>query len=105
MNESSWGNDSEIFNSERFLKAKNLEKSTSFRPFGGGFTYCAGRFVAMREVISFVALALNRFDMRVVGRGLEDGDAVMRLVDKAMPNLGVLPPLKGTRVEVEVGRK
>lgn len=34
-----------------------------FRPFGGGATLCPGRFLAKREVLTCVALAVGRFDL------------------------------------------
>jgi cytochrome P450 len=59
-----FGHDAETFRPSRFLENKDLLKSSSFRPFGGGTTYCPGRFLAKKEVLIFVALVLVRFDVK-----------------------------------------
>lgn len=51
------------FDANRFLANTGLSKSPSFRPFGGGTTYCAGRHVARRELLTFVALMVYRYDI------------------------------------------
>ena len=63
-----FGEDLESFDPDCFLNIPGLSKSHSFRPFGGGKTYCSGRFLAEREVLTFVALAISRFDIDVVNR-------------------------------------
>ena len=63
FDEAVFGQDVESFNAERFLKRKNLAKSPSWRPFGGGRTLCPGRFMAQQSVFIFVAMLLNRFDV------------------------------------------
>ena len=60
-----FGPDTNKFKSERFLQDKNLIRNTSYRPFGGGNTYCPGRFMSRREICMFVALLLHRFDARL----------------------------------------
>jgi cytochrome P450 len=62
FNEKVFGSNADEFDPERFLRNKDLSKSSSFRPFGGGSTYCPGRYVARREVLVFIALAVCRFD-------------------------------------------
>ena len=56
-----FGQDAATFHPERFLQNKNLKHSPSFKPFGGGTTYCPGRFLARREVLTFVADIIHRF--------------------------------------------
>lgn len=63
IDEEVYGNDVRQFNFNRFLKNKDLSRSPSFKPFGGGTTYCPGRFLARREVLTFIAIALVRFDI------------------------------------------
>lgn len=58
-----WGPSPAQFNPERFLKNSHLKQSPSFKPFGGGSTYCPGRFLARQEVMAFVAVVLHRFDV------------------------------------------
>ena len=101
MDQAFWGNDAEEFNAERFLNSKNLNKSSSFRPFGGGTTYCAGTHVAFREILSFVALSIYRFDVRLANGEKQQG---VPTADKRMPSLGVIPPLKGQDVRVILTR-
>ncbi|MCJ1343208.1 hypothetical protein MMC31_001400, partial [Peltigera leucophlebia] len=56
FNEDIFGVDAGTFNPERFLRNKELNRGASFRPFGGGKTYCPGRFLAYREILVFTAL-------------------------------------------------
>ena len=44
-----FGEDAEAFNPNRFLNDGKLNNSLSFRPFGGGATYCPGRFPASQS--------------------------------------------------------
>ncbi|KAI8944156.1 cytochrome P450 [Xylaria longipes] len=64
-NECVWGEDVRAFNAKRFLKNKALARHSSFRPFGGGLTYCPGRVLAKEEVYGFVAIMMHRFDMQL----------------------------------------
>ncbi|KAL9102989.1 MAG: hypothetical protein Q9187_009061, partial [Circinaria calcarea] len=71
-----WGENADEFDPERFLRNKNLAKSPSYRPFGGGQYLCPGRFLARRVVFTFVALALSRFELALdigVVAGTEGG--------------------------------
>lgn len=63
LDSSVWGPSPTQFIPDRFLKNSHLKQSTSFKPFGGGSTYCPGRFIARQEVMSFVATVLHRFDV------------------------------------------
>lgn len=85
----------EEFRADRFLAQTDLSKSPSFRPFGGGTTYCAGRHVARRELLTFAALMVHRYDIEVAP--LHSGMAQARFprCDVKKPSLGVLPPLAG----------
>ena len=62
-NETVFGPKTSEFHHERFLQNKALKHSPSFKPFGGGATYCPGRFLARREVLTFVAHLLHRFNV------------------------------------------
>ena len=44
FNEEIFGKNIHQFDHERFLKNKTLQKSPSWRPFGGGITMCPGRY-------------------------------------------------------------
>ncbi len=69
IDEQVYGEDVKQFNYSRFLENKDLRRSPSFKPFGGGNTYCPGRFIARREILTFVALALSRFDISLSEAG------------------------------------
>ena len=63
FDEKVFGATAAYFDPERFLAHEDLSRSSSFRPFGGGTTYCPGRFIAKREGLTFVALVLERFEV------------------------------------------
>ena len=87
-----FGSDSHHFNSTRFLD-NALRKNPSYRPFGGGTTYCPGRFLAKSEVLTFVALSLNRFNITISDK---DGrQQEMPRLETRKPSLGVLAPITG----------
>jgi len=88
LEEQVFGPNTQTFNHKRFLEKKDLSRSPSFKPFGGGSTYCSGRFIAKREVLAFVALAVHRYDF-----ALEiPGQAFPRL-DETKPTLGIMDPV------------
>ncbi|ROV93123.1 hypothetical protein VSDG_07346 [Cytospora chrysosperma] len=89
------------FDPRRFLNDKSLLRSTSWRSFGGASTHCPGRFLARREVYMFVAIVLFRFDIKVVPAPREETPRFPR-VDEAIPAGGLLPPVAGDDVFVEV---
>jgi cytochrome P450 len=99
-----WGSDALTFNPRRFLDDKSLKRSASYRPFGGGATLCAGRFVAMQEVLSFIGLALHRYDIEVVERpdGMNQG---FPRVDSMKPTFGMMGPIDGDDYVVTVTKR
>lgn len=101
FDESVFGENVDTFDSRRFLANVELSKSPSFRPFGGGTTYCAGRFVAKREVLAFVALAIYRYEVEVVGA---DAGAFPEC-DVKKPCLGVLPPKPGEDMKITIRKR
>ncbi|KAI4106120.1 MAG: hypothetical protein LQ339_003117 [Xanthoria mediterranea] len=78
------------FRPKRFLGDNKADNGPYFKPFGGGITYCSGRFIARREVLAFVALILHRYDIK-----LADANPVLPRLDERTPTLGVLGPVKG----------
>lgn len=108
FDENVFGDDVHEFRFDRFLGIENegLAKGKSYRPFGGGSTYCPGRFVAKQEVFMFVAAVLARFDISTVatttehtrwlnnGKEKEERQAFPRL-DHRKPSLGVMGPVGG----------
>jgi cytochrome P450 len=67
FNASVFGPTSGHFQPDRFVNEENkdLTKSTSFRPFGGGISHCPGRYLAQQEIKIVVALLLKNWDIEV----------------------------------------
>lgn len=63
-----FGSNADRFDAQRFMNEKVLERSASWRPFGGAKTHCPGRFLARREVYMFLTVLVFRFDMKLVSR-------------------------------------
>lgn len=108
FDEDVWGINAKSFDPERFLRDKDLARNSSFRPFGGGTTYCPGRFLAKREVMTFVALLIHRFDITLAGTpalpASEDKTAkpAFPRLEKQKPCLGIMGPAKGHDVCLRV---
>lgn len=56
------------FDVYRCSKNKNLTRSRGFTPFGGGHTYCPGRYFAQRETYMFIATLFRRFELEVTDK-------------------------------------
>ena len=99
MNEEAFGLDATAFKADRFL-GNDLVKDPSFRPFGGGITYCPGRYIARKEVVAVVVLALRSFDIE-----LKDGsNSAFPKIDEKKPFLGVLAPLEGEDLRLRLSK-
>ena len=97
LEESVFGPETKSFNAYRFLVNQNLSRSPNFKPFGGGSTYCSGRFIAKREVLAFVALAVHRYNLL-----LKDPNQSFPRMDETKPTLGIMDPVEGHRVVLVV---
>ena len=105
-NEAVFGKDPEHFDANRFLRNTDLKHSSSFKPFGGGVSYCPGQVLAKQEMLVFVTLILQRFDIRLASEDMRDA-AVSRpqtfpRLDESTPSLGVNGPAKGSDVFVSL---
>ncbi|KAM5442403.1 hypothetical protein MferCBS31731_002281 [Microsporum ferrugineum] len=102
-NQDVFGNDFSKFRPTRFIEKRNLTRSSSYRPFGGGATLCAGRFVARQEVLCFIGTALHQYDIE----RLEDPNDIPRFprVDSAKPTFGIMAPLEGDDLRVYITPK
>ncbi|KAL8885812.1 MAG: hypothetical protein Q9215_006393 [Flavoplaca cf. flavocitrina] len=98
-----FGKNPQVFDSDRFFDRKELSRSSNFRPFGGGTTYCPGRFVAKREVLTFVALALARFNIKLAEQGKREIPPFPQIED-GKPCLGIMGPRLGWDTVLEVSR-
>jgi cytochrome P450 len=102
LDESNFGHNAGEFDAERFLRSKNLSRSPSYGPFGGGTTYCTGRLLARQEVLTFVAAVLCRFEIEPVAR---DGEVGFPKMEEGKPTLGVAGPIEGSELFVRVKRR
>lgn len=107
-----FGADSERFDPERFLQNKSLAKNPSFRPFGGGKTYCPGRHLAEKKILTFVALTIHRFDIDVVKKESRGTVPSHGKIAPGFPRLdtrkfclGIIAPLEGDDLVLEVRRR
>ena len=91
--------DATAFRPERFLENKKLDSAPYYRPFGGGITYCSGRFLARRQVLGLAAVVLLSYDTEVMG-----SKRLPRL-DMTKPTLGTMDSLEGDDVFLAIKEK
>ena len=96
FNSSIFGNDVTEWVPQRFMRNEKLMHSSSYRPFGGGLSYCPGRLIARQEVAVFVAVMLKKFDVEVVG------DGKLPKLDGRKPSTGMMSPKVGEDVLVRL---
>ncbi|KJZ73983.1 hypothetical protein HIM_06651 [Hirsutella minnesotensis 3608] len=87
-----WGPDVWEFDPSRFLKKKSLARHASYRPFGGGITYCPGRFLAKEEVYGFIALLFHHFEVTLAPTDASGNKQRFPLFNDTVPSLGVNGP-------------
>lgn len=97
-----FGPDAGAFDARRFLRNKSLLRSTSWRPFGGAATHCPGRFLARWEVYLFVATVLCRFDVKLAAGPGQGGKPKFPRLDECIPSGGILSPVPGDDLFLEV---
>jgi cytochrome P450 len=95
-----FGHDAAIFNPKRFYDNKNLSRSTSWKPFGGGLAWCPGRFIARREVYMFLGIILFRFNIGLYSP--DKGTPEFPTPDESFPWGGILAPKPSQVVLVEI---
>jgi cytochrome P450 len=64
--------------------------TTPLMPYGGGVSMCPGRFLANGEILQFIALLFERFDMELL-------ETELPRLDQSRAGLGILPPLRDIR--------
>jgi cytochrome P450 len=87
LNAEIFGPNITAFDPNRFLANKGLNHVRGYYPFGGGNTYCPGRFFARSEIYIFVATALKRFDMEIL-----EGQELPK-VDLEVPSSSAMPAM------------
>ena len=90
--------DPTVFRPERFLENRKLESASYYRPFGGGITYCSGRYLARQQVLGLAAAVLLRYDVEVVS-------GQMPRPNLTKPSLGTMEPLDGDDVLLAIEEK
>jgi hypothetical protein len=103
LDDSVFGEDPYTFKHERFLNNPSLLKSAHYKPFGGGITLCPGRVLAQKEVLTFVALALGKFQVQMP-QDKELNSRRMPKMDTRTPCLGVMGPVSGEDIAVTIRR-
>lgn len=111
VNPDMFGKNADQFDPHRFLQNPSLSKNPGFRPFGGGRTFCPGRYLAAREILTFVALAIHRFEIYVTPGGREGATKgggsrpSFPRIDKQKFCLGIMEPIKGDDMIVTVKQR
>lgn len=100
--ENAYGEDVMEFKPDRFIEGKNLSRSSSYRPFGGGTSYCPGRFIARQEVYCVAVFMLHRFKIRILGHPELDGQPTFPRMDEGRPTTGLMSPVPGEDVLIGV---
>ena len=102
LNSTTFGGDALEFDPERFLVNKGLSRAKGYAPFGGGSTYCPGRFFARREIYMFIALTLFRFDLSLVLKaGSKTQEENIPKVDLQTPSPAATRPLGDVVVKMK----
>lgn len=60
-------------------------------------TYCSGRFLARREILALTAVVLTQYDLK-----LADAEKAPPKLDLTKPTLGVMAPMGGEDVVLEI---
>lgn len=100
-NEKVWGENVREFDAQRFLKQKSLARHSSFRPFGGGLTYCPGRVLAKQEVYGLIAILFHHYDMTIA----QSPAPPFPKLNDTTPALGITGPLKSMDIMVEISQR
>jgi hypothetical protein len=90
------------------LNDKKLAQNPSYRPFGGGVTYCPGRFLAKQEIFMALAFLLCRNDVQlaeVEGEGGKAGGQKFPRMDELKPGIGIIGPVAGNDLIVRLTPK
>ena len=101
LNKAVFGENAAEFNIDRFLNDKKLSSHPSYRPFGGGATYCPGRFLAKQEIFMALAYLLCRYDVQL----LPGKEQKFPRMDELKPGIGIIGPIDGDDLIVRVTRK
>ena len=96
VDENIFGPDTKSFNADRFLKNKDPSRGPSFKPFGGGSTYCSGRLIAEREVLAYISLVVHLYDLHP-----GNTEKAFSGMDETKATLEIMGPMKVEEVMLE----
>ena len=91
-----WGPDAREFNARRFMGKSDM-KAGANRTWGGGQTFCPGRFFATTEITSTVAMMIARFDLQPAEDG---GRLAVPKPNTSSVAASIHPPKKDVKVRV-----
>lgn len=92
-----FGADASTFNPARFVNNPGLLNHSSYRPFGGGITYCPGRHLASKEALLTVSLMVGQYRLEKL-----DSSSAFPAMNTIMPCVGVMAPVKDADMQVVV---
>lgn len=109
LDENTFGDDVHVFRYERFLQNPSLQKHPNYRPFGGGSSLCPGKALAQKEILTFVALALGKFQVRLSDEVIEmrgNGERAKCVpeMNTKTPCIGIMAPTGDGDVGVSIAR-
>jgi cytochrome P450 len=105
LDESTYGQEVTKFRHERFLQNPSLQKHPNYRPFGGGSSLCPGRALAQKEILTFVALALGKFQVGLSDRAdKRAGSKCIPEMNTKTPCIGIMAPTGDGDVRVRIAR-
>lgn len=104
LDEYTYGQDVHEFRHERFLQNPNLHKHPNYRPFGGGSSLCPGRALAQKEILTFVALALGKFQVGLSPQAHRRGGRCVPEMNTKTPCIGIMAPTGDGDVRVRIER-
>lgn len=103
FNEEVFGKNINDCDPDRFFRNRSLAKDASFKPFGGGSTFCPGRFIARQEVFVFIALLVHRFDVEMAPVGdVEKGRQAFPKLESKKPTTRIMSPQTGEDLILKV---
>ena len=97
-NENIWGTNHNSFDPNRFVGNKEFLKHSSYRPFGGGVSFCPGRKIAREQVFTLIAILVHRFDIALS----EEMRTEFPRINLSTPALGVTGPAKGMDIFLDL---
>ncbi|EUC63789.1 cytochrome P450 family protein [Rhizoctonia solani AG-3 Rhs1AP] len=87
----------EVFEPRRFAGGKEDVRGRFF-PFGGGFSICEGRHLALSQIKAFLIIFLSEFDLSLV-----DSQSMIPKFSPSNRGFGMIRPVGG--VEVKIARR